>query len=330
MRKNPQHAFTLIETIVTIAVFGLSIVAISELILVFYRSERYTFEESTAINEARKGVEIMTKEIRGAQTGADGSYLIEKAADNEFIFYSDIDGDDIPERVRYFWGSQVSGSQSRQCVTYSSGGSCSVSFSNFASGPINSAQMTVSTEGDLGNSNEYSDISADSVNIGRVCENGCTDCAGTWEGSTVFNVATSAQDNMLNMTADGSGNVNSSCNWVEPGHTLKAKFDLTWSETNMATATSLKKGVTRAIGFPVQYPSANEVVTNLSDYVRNTTTPVFRYFDKNGDEVTSNPARPEETTLMRVDLFIDVNPILAPKLFELQSDVQLRNLKTNL
>ena len=325
-----NSAFTLIEVIVTVAVFAISIVAISQTVLVFYRSQRYTFEESSAINEARKGIETMTKEIRGAETGADGSYLIEKAADNEFVFYSDIDGDNVPERVRYFWGSQITGSQSQQCVTFSTGGACNVSFSNFFTGTLNSAQVTVSTEGDLGNSNEYADISVDSGNIGRVCENGCTDCAGAWEGSTIFNVATSAQDNLLNFTADGSSNVNTQCNWVDPNHTLKAKFDLTWTETNTGTSTALKKGIIKAVGFPPKYLSGNEIIGTLSDYVRNTTTPVFRYFDKDGKEITTNPARPEQTTLMRVDLFIDVNPIFAPKLFELQSDVQLRNLKTNL
>lgn len=330
MTSDGRASFTLVEVIVTIAIFTLAIGAVTQMILALYRSQRYTFEEATAVNEARKGIETMTREIRGAQTGQDGSYLIEKASDNEFIFYSDIDGDGIPERVRYFWGSQISGSQSKQCVTFIAGGACSVSFSNFLTGTLNTAQVTVSAEGDLGNSNEYADISADSANIGRICENGCSDCAGAWEGTTIYNVATTAQDNLLNMSADGSSNVNSSCNWVDPSHTMKAKFDLAWTETNTATATALKKGIIQAEGFPPKYPASKELITTLSDYVRNTTTPVFKYFDQSGNEITINPARPEQTTLMRVDLFIDVNPIFAPKLFELQSDVQLRNLKTNL
>lgn len=102
MRANHQNGITLIETIVMISVFTLIMVAIGGLILSFYRSYNYNFQQTAAITEARKGIETMVKEIRGARTAEDGSYPLVEAGDFAFIFYSDIDRDGIVERVRYF------------------------------------------------------------------------------------------------------------------------------------------------------------------------------------------------------------------------------------
>jgi len=95
-------SFTLIETIVTVAIFALAMGAVSGFIIMGYRTQSYTWQQSQAIGEARKGIEIMVKEIREAKGGDDGSYIIEKADDFEFIFYSNIDNDELTERVRYF------------------------------------------------------------------------------------------------------------------------------------------------------------------------------------------------------------------------------------
>lgn len=97
-----KRSFTLIETLVTIFVFALAMGAVFGLVTLGYRTQSYTFQQSTAINEGRRGIEIMVREIREARGGDDGSYIIEKAEDFEFIFYSDIDKDNAVERVRYF------------------------------------------------------------------------------------------------------------------------------------------------------------------------------------------------------------------------------------
>lgn len=97
-----MKAFTLIETIVTIVIFTLIIGVISSFVVLGYRTQNYTWQQSQAIDEARKGVEMMVKEIRGAREGDDGSYILEKADDYEFVFYSDVDKDGAAERVRYF------------------------------------------------------------------------------------------------------------------------------------------------------------------------------------------------------------------------------------
>lgn len=99
---DKNSGFTLIETMVAIFIFALAMGAIAAFVILGYKTQSYTFQQSRAISEARKGVETMVKEIREAQTGDDGSYIIEKADDYEFIFYSDVDKDKEVERVRYF------------------------------------------------------------------------------------------------------------------------------------------------------------------------------------------------------------------------------------
>lgn len=100
--KSRLAGFTLIESIVTIAIFLVLILVVTNFIYMLYRTQGYTFEQSQAINEARKGIETMVKEIREAQMAENGAYVIEGVDDYEFIFYSDINKDLSIEKVRYF------------------------------------------------------------------------------------------------------------------------------------------------------------------------------------------------------------------------------------
>jgi prepilin-type N-terminal cleavage/methylation domain-containing protein len=330
MSNKKQTGFTLIEMLVTMAIFVIALGAITAFVITSYRSYAYTFQQATAINEAKRGIGTMVKEIREAKTGDNGSYVIEKAEDYEMIFYSDIDKDGDTERVRYF--IYESNSLTGDCVAYSSGGSCDVDFSNFSEGTIDSAQIEACVEGDLNSGNEYVEIFADGDYLGTLCQAGCDQCAGIWQGCTNFDVTNQAADGSILFTADGSSAVGSwgggFCDWQEENHSMKAKFDFSWTETETNQSVILRKGVIQPTGYPIEYPPENEEITVLSQYIRNQ-LPIFRYFDGNGNELEA-PARLEDAKLMRVYLIINVNPERAPHDFELESNVQIRNLKTNL
>lgn len=192
-----MKGLTLIEVIVTVAIFALLMGVVVGLIMMAYQAQGYTWQQSLAVDEARKGVETMVKEIREARGGDNGSYIIEKAEDYQFIFYSNIDEDPATERVRYF------------------------------------------VEG-----------------------------------------------------------------------------------------TDFKKGVIDPTGWPIVYDPNNEAVAILSQHVRNQ-PPIFRYFDGQSQELPP-PARLKDTKLMRVYLVVNVDVNRPPQDFTLESDVQIRNLKTNL
>ena len=189
-----MKAFTLIETMVVIVIFSLLMGAISGFIVWGYRIQSYSWDQSQAIEEARKGIEVMVREIRSARYGEDGAYVIWNTQDYQFGFFSDVDRDGEIEKVRYF--------------------------------------------------------------------------------------------------LDG---------------------------------TTLKKGVIEPVGIPATYPSSTEKIHTISTYVRNL-PPIFRYFDKLGNELPS-PARRKDTKMMELFLVINVNPNRPPQNFEIQSRVQLRNLK---
>ncbi|MFH0791973.1 MAG: hypothetical protein V1905_02055, partial [bacterium] len=97
-----DSGFTLIETILTIVVFIIIVVALFSAIVRGLDIYRFSTEQAYAVDEARRGIEVMVKEIRSARPGDDGSYVIKKANDFEFIFFADIDGDSQAEQVRYY------------------------------------------------------------------------------------------------------------------------------------------------------------------------------------------------------------------------------------
>lgn len=100
--NNYQKGISFIETIITISVFTMAMIAVSTFIIYLYRAYSFNLEQLSAINEARKGIEVIVKEIREARIADNGSYPLVKADDFEFIFYGDIDRDIAVERVRYF------------------------------------------------------------------------------------------------------------------------------------------------------------------------------------------------------------------------------------
>lgn len=96
------EGFTILETIMAVAIFTLMMGAVSASIVSFYRANSYTLNKSFAIDSASKGVETMVREIREATYSDTGAYPVVSAATNNFIFFSDIDKDAKIEKVRYF------------------------------------------------------------------------------------------------------------------------------------------------------------------------------------------------------------------------------------
>jgi type II secretory pathway pseudopilin PulG len=95
--------------------------------------------------------------------------------------------------------------------------------------------------------------------------------------------------------------------------------------------TNLKKGVTNSSGDPPKYNDIDEIISLVSEAVRNVeqATPVFDYFDKTGAQITDF-GKVTDVAFVRVNVVVNVNPSRAPNEFLLRSSATLRNLKTNL
>ncbi len=95
------RAFTLIETVVVIAITALIFVTLGVLLSYFYKTNAYALEQSTAIGQARRGVEDAMLYLREASYGNDGAYPIKSAATSSVTFYANTNNDSIIERVTY-------------------------------------------------------------------------------------------------------------------------------------------------------------------------------------------------------------------------------------
>lgn len=94
--------FTMLETLVAIAVFALATIVVYAFIRQGYQVQRFTFEGERAVTSAQRGIETMVKELREVVPSSVGAYPIEKADYNEIIFFADFDRDNAVERVRYY------------------------------------------------------------------------------------------------------------------------------------------------------------------------------------------------------------------------------------
>jgi len=133
-------------------------------------------------------------------------------------------------------------------------------------------------------------------------------------------------DNYLDILIDSNYRVNDICNWQNPNHSMKVKVELNWEEDNPELDHLFKKGITNPTTSPISYPTESEEVTIISSYVRNT-PPIFKYYNADGNEITEHPIRLSDTKVMKVHLIVNVSPSHQPGDVELESYVQLRNLK---
>jgi Tfp pilus assembly protein PilV len=98
----PQAGFTLIETLVWIAIFTASMVAIATSVILFYRTSNYAIEAATALTSTQRGMDSMVRVIREAAYSSVGAYPVIAMATSSFTFYANTDGDSLVERVRYY------------------------------------------------------------------------------------------------------------------------------------------------------------------------------------------------------------------------------------
>lgn len=96
---------------------------------------------------------------------------------------------------------------------------------------------------------------------------------------------------------------------------------------------NLERGVTEPTGNPLLYdPVNNEKVSVVASSIRNGTEPVFIYYSGNYpfDLTPLNPVDVTKVKYIQFHLAVDIDPNVDPAPIDVVSQVQLRNLKTNL
>lgn len=114
---NATRGFTLLEAIVAIGIFALTVGSIIEIMNFSFRSRNIVWEQLATQNEGRKTIQDFTNQLRTATQSSIGGYPIAAASTSSITFYSNIDTDTWRERVRYF----MSGTTLRRGVIKPSG-----------------------------------------------------------------------------------------------------------------------------------------------------------------------------------------------------------------
>jgi len=97
-----KKGFTLIELLVSMSIMIILVVMLGDFIRDGFRGSQYASEQSDAIEQARKAMNIMIKEIRGANSSEEGSYALKTIDDDNFTYYADLDNDGDMDKIRYF------------------------------------------------------------------------------------------------------------------------------------------------------------------------------------------------------------------------------------
>ncbi len=99
--KN-KKGFTLVEILFTISIFVLIVIALTSFTRNLWVYNAQIRNGLAANDYGRSLLKKMTTEIRTASTSNTGTYTINQATGSTFTFFSDVDGDGLKERVRYF------------------------------------------------------------------------------------------------------------------------------------------------------------------------------------------------------------------------------------
>ncbi len=100
--KNKRNGFTLVETLFGISIFILICLVLTLLARNIWKYNSFISLGLTNSDNIRPVLKTMTAEIRTASSANTGAYTISEANSTSFIFYSDIDDNELKERVRYF------------------------------------------------------------------------------------------------------------------------------------------------------------------------------------------------------------------------------------
>lgn len=99
--KRSESGFTVIELIFTAAIVAIVIAAIYQLLYFVQNSWARDEVEAQQLQAADVAISSMSRALRGIVVPSPSLSAIEVADKNEMAFYSDVDSDEKPEKVRY-------------------------------------------------------------------------------------------------------------------------------------------------------------------------------------------------------------------------------------
>lgn len=96
---------TLVELLVAIGIMLIVTNGMAVLFYVAWTSQSYQLKLGQASFFASRGIITVVRDIRQAQQGEDGSYLLQSGDAFDIVFFGNIDSDDAVERIHYYLDS---------------------------------------------------------------------------------------------------------------------------------------------------------------------------------------------------------------------------------
>jgi type II secretory pathway pseudopilin PulG len=104
--KKKIKGMTFIEVVVTLAIMVASIGIFTLLFLRSWQTHEFAFSVAQMQVETTQALQGMIDAIRNARQADSGAFPLALVNDRELVFYTNIDGDDEIERVRYVLSGQ--------------------------------------------------------------------------------------------------------------------------------------------------------------------------------------------------------------------------------
>lgn len=123
-----SKGFTLIEMLVTVAVYGLLMVVAANLLVIVFKNANTNPNALNSIDQAQAAAANFVNLVRDAAYGNDGSYPLGEASTTEVIFFSPYGtgSSATVDRIRYY----ISGSTLYEGITAPSGSPSSYNLAN--------------------------------------------------------------------------------------------------------------------------------------------------------------------------------------------------------
>lgn len=100
-QSNGSYGFTLVESVIVIALYTVLSLAIFSSISDLYKFNSLTLEQANEVEVARRGVSTWTRDVREMTYAANGAFPLVRVENHRLGFYSDIDKDLSVEYVEY-------------------------------------------------------------------------------------------------------------------------------------------------------------------------------------------------------------------------------------
>ena len=102
-----NKGFTLFEVVISIGILGMILLVMGLFGVDVYDFGIFLGENLSAQQELQLTLQVMFSELRAMNQSVVGGYALETASGNTISFYSDIDGDGLTDRVRYFLNGNI-------------------------------------------------------------------------------------------------------------------------------------------------------------------------------------------------------------------------------